>query len=114
MRLTKSNGCTESAFKTVKEAVLNFYEKQLSFERETCRYTPEEDMDELSCLDGNYRGEISFQIGIDNEGIRWYGVGNYNEYIQYATYENWTPIEKIINDLENGYWNEDWTEREED
>lgn len=81
MRLTKMNGQTERAYKTIEEAI-----SAVTF-----------DADEL-----NNKTLVSVGIGIDEEGCRWYAVGGYNEFTN-CNYENLADVDS--------WYESDWIER---
>ena len=82
MRLTKMNGETERAYRTLNDAI-----NAVTF-----------DVEEL-----NNEKLVSVGVGIDEEGNKWYAVGSYNEF----TNCYYRDLESA-----NLWFEDDWIEQE--
>lgn len=82
MRLTKMNGETERAYRTIEEAIsaVEFEDAEL-----------------------NNGAEVSVGIGIDDEGNKWYAVGGYNEFTN-CYYKDLADVDS--------WFEADWVEHE--
>ena len=82
MRLTKMNGETERAYRTLKDAInaVTFDAKELNNEK-----------------------FVSVGVGIDDEGNKWYVVGSYNEFTN--------CYYKDLNNVDE-WFETDWIEQE--